>query len=428
MSYGNQLLLSIIQNGDKSALDKVKVDSLLPTSEDGKSEVGLYTLIQKHKIQYGKLPDLTTVKSWGYRIYDTPEPVSFYFELVRKRDVRNALRKYFSEKILPEVKSQDFNVDQITQWVYELNQYVQETETSESVKSLYDLAKEIELEVEQSKLGPIYNAIPFDWPSLDKATFGGMIGGDVVYFVGRPGKGKSSILVAQAYRTWKRGYTPLVVSMEMSDKSFAKRLLSIEGQFNPKALRTYEVTSDTEKRIKQAIKSLEEAPQFYLMDGGLNVTVDKIRANAEKLKPDILYIDAAYLVSNRKYSGTKSFEKLEEVSQDLKALAMELNIPIFQTVQFNREAEKKNSYSLDNLGGTDNYGKLGSIVCSIKPADSPHEKDRREISVIKVREGESCPTFEINFKFDPPNYDEIDENNARDSDDTGFFDDTFSKL
>jgi replicative DNA helicase len=125
----------------------------------------------------------------------------------------------------------------------------------------------------------------------------------------------------------------------------------------------------------------------------------------DELRPDVLYIDAAYLVSVNG-SSAKMWEKLAMVGERLKELAISRDIPILQTVQFNRDAVKTKTFDLHTIGGSDTIGQLGSVIYAITEAEAPYNETRRNISVIKNREG-SVAEFDIHYTFDPPNFTEV---------------------
>lgn len=426
-TVGYLYLFSILKDSDVNEFYDVKQERLSKSvdTNTGKSEIGLYEQCYRHKLEYGSLPDLTTVKKWGYPVTSVTETKDFYRTEVIRRDIQNAISVFFNKKILPKLKQGGWTPEEIVDYIADLNSYVQE-QTVSDVKQLHELSKNILLEIQQSKFGRIKKIIPYQWPSLDRVTNGGMHGGDMVIFVARPAKGKSSILAAHSYKTWQMGFVPLVYSMELTEYDFANRIIASHGKFNPNVLRSMVITNDIEDRIKNVVDYIAEAPPFYIVDGGLKKTVRDIQVNVEKLKPDIVYIDAAYLVSAN-MSAAKKFEKLEQVADELKMMALRMNVPVFMTVQFNRESGKKTGgYNLENIGGTDNYGKLGTLVAAITDSEYSIDDERRTITVIKNRYGAEVE-FDVNFLFDPPNFDEIETlNQSDDIQDKSLEDDVFT--
>lgn len=193
--------------------------------------------------------------------------------------------------------------------------------------------------------------------------------------------------------------------MELLDRLFAARILGLAAGFNPNTLRTLDADFHTKQKLEHFIEANRHTQGYYLAEGNFNQTPNKIAALIDELRPDIVYIDASYLVSPNASNKAK-WEKLSEVGEDIKKIAMEYDVPIFQTMQFNREAEQKKTYGLANIAGGDFTGQLGSVVLGIQKGTGMFEETRRKITVSKNRDGDQTE-FEINFTFTPPNFDEV---------------------
>ena len=113
----------------------------------------------------------------------------------------------------------------------------------------------------------------------------------------------------------------------------------------------------------------------------------------QEVKPDILYIDGAYLLKTRERTGAR-WERVAATAEGIKDLSLTLSIPVVGTYQFNR----KGPGDLAHIGGSDVIGQLASIVlslsCSTKINISgkkvPDCSNRiKHMEVIKGREGEN---------------------------------------
>ena len=182
--------------------------------------------------------------------------------------------------------------------------------------------------------------------------------------------------------------------------------------------------------------------------GSFRQSVPAVRALCEELSPDIVFVDASYLlIPQKKRAGSSGRrESVSDVVEELKALAIDINRPIIQSVQFNRQAEKPTKQvrthdsrgegrsdnstnnesagnrinamneehtnnvlhlSLAKIGETDVVGQASSIVLGLdKYAYAPFEDSRRYLAVLKGREGESG-VFVVNYNFSPVNFDEV---------------------
>ena len=410
---GNQLLWAIVR--DKRATDFNNIPKHLFTTEkqgDYPSEAELHTFIYRHKLTYRELPSPETLAQGGFEYQDLDQKYEYYYTRLINRAIRTKTIKFKDELVKTIQSEKDFT--NVPKKVNEFLSQVNYSNVSNKVKTLVTIAEDYKKDLELSKLGPVNKAISFGWPTLDKVSGGGMLGGDVIYMVARPGQGKSSLIGASAYQAYINGAKPLVFSMEMMDRNFAARIIANAAKFNPNALRTLSADFYVERKLDVFIEEHKDKQDFYIAEGAFRQTPDTIASLVDNLKPDVVYIDASYLVSPNMSSKAK-WERLSEVGEDLKKIALDYNIPIFQTVQFNRDAGKKNSYELENIAGGDFIGQLGSIVISVQRGDGIHEDTRRKLRVIKNRDGDQAE-FEINFSFSPPDFTQVTEEQEKDQD------------
>ena len=69
--------------------------------------------------------------------------------------------------------------------------------------------------------------IPFGWPSADFDSMG-MQPGDFIAFLGRPGKGKTYMLLYLMLNAWRHKYSPLFISMEMNPQLIIQRMAALD--------------------------------------------------------------------------------------------------------------------------------------------------------------------------------------------------------
>lgn len=404
MSFGKLYLSSIVKSGNRTFLNRVKPELLFdkPSGGDALSERQIFDFIRNHVLSYRVLPSPTVLQSSGIPYIETDQPPEYYLQEIKKRAVYVEFKKFYSN-INPLLQN-DFNLDKAFELITSFGQVVSNINVSDQYKSMADLGRDIEAEIEYRKNGGKEVFIPFGWPTADALT-GGAAGGDLVYIVGRPGMGKSNTLAFNSHHAWTQGYKPLLLTMEMTDVQISRRIFGLQGQFNSNDIRRGIPDAEVERRLKQSITAFEQGPDFNIICGQVRQTVDTVAALIDELKPDVVYIDAAYLL---KMNGPTKllWEKIAAIGEQLKQIAITRDIPIIQTVQFNRQAGKGNQGSLENIAGSDAISQLGSIIMSITPGEQPYEENRKVIHILKNREG-GVANFTINSTFDPPNFSEV---------------------
>ena len=85
--------------------------------------------------------------------------------------------------------------------------------------------------------------------------------------------------------------------------------------------------------------------------------VMSIASKIDQYKPDIVMIDGMYLL-NDDQKGDSRWERITNVSRDLKKLAQQKRVPIIATTQFNRATDETRveRVTLSNIGFSDSLG------------------------------------------------------------------------
>lgn len=417
MSYGKLYLSSVIKSGNKLYLNRVKDDLFLNKKNPSEqfTELEFANFVRKHVMNYKVLPSPSVVQTAGFGYTDTDQPPEYYQEELKKRAIYNAY-KDFESKVRPLITTK-FDLDNVAQHITEFSQTVAKLSVVDRFKSLAELGKEIQAQIEGRKNGSPEVFVPFGWPTVDKLT-GGVTGGDLVYIVARPGVGKSQLLSHCAHHAYKKGFSPLVLTMEMTDVQLARRIFGIAGKFNHDAIRRDIPDNEVQRRLDEAVQDAEDSKiDFNVICGQVRQTVENVASLIDELKPDVVYIDAAYLL-NLKNSNAKAWEKIALVGEKLKEVAISRNVPIIMTVQFNRQATQgtNGSFNLETIAGSDAISQLGSVIIAVQPGQEPYNETQRKLEMIKNREG-GLATINIHYTFDPPNFTEVDSFEIDDSGD-----------
>ncbi|MFV0245597.1 MAG: replicative DNA helicase [Qingshengfaniella sp.] len=191
---------------------------------------------------------------------------------------------------------------------------------------------------------------------LDR-KLGGLHRSDLLILAGRPSMGKTSLAtniafnVAKAYR---RGPLPDgregainggvvgFFSLEMSAEQLAARVLSEAAQVPSEQIRRGDMTEEEFRRFVEAAKDLEACPLF--IDDTPALPISQLAARARRLKRehglDALFVDYLQLVRPATAKDSRVNE-VSEITQGLKAIAKELDIPVIALSQLSRQVENR---------------------------------------------------------------------------------------
>lgn len=184
------------------------------------------------------------------------------------------------------------------------------------------------------------------------AITGGLSAPDLITIAAGTGEGKTTLALNFAQHIAASGTPVGFFSLEMRDRQLVWKVLSSELQEQIKDIRKGSIGSEKWNRL-HGMKQLFNLPLFMYDKGGINITELKAVARTmhKKMGVRILFIDYVQLVraTPGKRHGTRE-QEVNEVSKELKALAMELDIPIIMLSQLNRiEKGVKRMYRLSDL-------------------------------------------------------------------------------
>jgi len=176
---------------------------------------------------------------------------------------------------------------------------------------------------------------------------------DLVIVAGRPSMGKTAFAINFAFNACKAllkkatgDEKPKSVgffSLEMSSEQLASRLLSMMARVDSTHLRNGKVNEEHYNDIRKAASKLAGMPFF--IDDTPALSIAAVRARARRLKRKnnlgILFVDYLQLLHGNQKTDNRVLE-ISEITQGLKAIAKELDIPVIALSQLSRAVEQRN--------------------------------------------------------------------------------------
>jgi replicative DNA helicase len=197
-----------------------------------------------------------------------------------------------------------------------------------------------------------YKGIPSGFKKIDQAT-GGWQPGEFILVLGRPGMGKSILLLNFGYNAYKLNYNIIYVTIEMPLTQQRNRFTSRITNINYNKIKLPHLLSDEEliEIEKKLLKVKEERKNFmWFIDAPQNCNAHFIESriiafeNVTGKRADLLIVDPVYLMTP---SDRKSEDPVGTISWDLKLLARSRDIPVIGASQFNRESHKRHLQGKD---------------------------------------------------------------------------------
>lgn len=426
-------LFSALRRAGSSTLLREMPEQFFLTKE----EKSAYDWLCAYVNEYRAFPSPRTVlDELHLQTIATKEPVEFYVEKARKRALYSLMVPFLSTM---QEAMEDLQPDVAVEAARDvLRLYNNISRKDSGVVSLDTAVDELLADYADAKENKGMRGITTGCDYLDQIT-GGWQNSDLISVVGRPGRGKTFILLNYAYHAWRAGKSVLFVSMEMSALQLIRRFAGIHLGLNPDFVRKGMLSTYMDGRFEHDVRSMVESGiPLHIVVGNFRKSVDMIKALADELVPDIIFADASYLLQpeKKRQGNTGRRETVSDVVEELKMLAVHINRPVIQSVQFNRQAEKSfvkpnasatarpdrinplAHLNLSQIGETDVVGQASSIVLGMEKDFSDNTETKRVIGFLKGREGETG-WWKINYRFSPVDFSMIhpsDDNNGEEID------------
>jgi replicative DNA helicase len=250
------------------------------------------------------------------------------------------------------------------------------------------------------ELTATYNPIPTGWKFLDDRTEGGLFPKTLTVFAGQVNVGKSIVLGNIATNLLQQDKNVLLISLEMSEFMYAKRISAQLTQIPHSDLKTFtEELKEQVKHIQHKINSklvIKEYPPK-------TITVRQIDSFITKLihkgfKPDVVVIDYLNLLSPLTKSQN-TYSEIKEVCEQLRALSFKYNIPFVSATQIGRQSFNTTSPGMESVSESIGISSTSDLMCSIWNDEESRELGIINISIIKNRFGPNfgSAAFKCNY-------------------------------
>jgi len=188
---------------------------------------------------------------------------------------------------------------------------------------------------------------------------GGLHASDLIILAGRPSMGKTALATNIAFHAAKNhrlesgddgserladGAVVGFFSLEMSAEQLAIRLLAEETNLGSEKLRRGQLTSDDFQKVVLASQRLGQVPFFIDDTPALSVAALRTRARRLKRTQKLSMVVVDYLQLLRpagRSSADNRVIEIAEITQSLKALAKELEVPVLALSQLSRAVEQR---------------------------------------------------------------------------------------
>ena len=190
--------------------------------------------------------------------------------------------------------------------------------------------------------------VPTGLRDLDD-RLGGLHKSDLLIIAGRPSMGKTALATNIAFHAAKqiqennKKSTVTFFSLEMSSEQLSTRILSEQSRVKSNDIRKGNINQDEFEKFLESSKNLENLPLF--IDDTPAITISTLSNRARRIKRlhglDLIIVDYIQLMKSGSYRNEGRVQEVAEITQGLKALAKELDVPVLALSQLSRAVEQR---------------------------------------------------------------------------------------
>ncbi len=190
--------------------------------------------------------------------------------------------------------------------------------------------------------------VPTGLTDLDE-KLGGLHRSDLVIIAGRPSMGKTALATNIAYHAAKNMQennekgSVAFFSLEMSSEQLSTRILSEQARISSHEIRTGKATEETLNRYIEASRNIYDLPLY--IDETPAIAISTLSNRARRIKRlfglKLIVVDYIQLMRTNSNRMDGRVQEISEITQGLKALAKELNVPVVALSQLSRAVEQR---------------------------------------------------------------------------------------
>ena len=336
--------------------------------------------------------------------------IEYYIQIVKEKALRRTLADKASQ-IATSCYEDDTDVNEILDEAEQKIYSVSKERKASEFKSISEVLNKFHSDLEQlSKNKSDITGLASGFSDLDKLT-SGFHENELIIIAARPSVGKTAFALNVATNIARNTDKSVALfSLEMGPEQLVSRMISMVGGVEGKKLTTGKLEHQDWLKVGEAMSILGETNIF--INDSSSITIGELRAQCRRLASSpkglgIVIIDYLQLISGgAKYAGNRQ-QEVSDISRSLKAMAMELNVPVIALAQLSRSVEQRKEDKRPILSDLRESGSIeqdADIVAFLHREDYQNvapEIDTSNISEIEliIRKHRNGPIDTVNLIF-----------------------------
>jgi len=397
-------------------------DNVQPEFFKSKDISDIFTIIKEFNETRNKLPTTTEIKQ--YLVTDQLKEtfrrlVGSFAEIdkgIDKDELIENTEQFLKEKAVYCTMME--SAEAISAGEVDTSVILDKFEKSCNISLVTDLGLSVKDNIDDiiEDLTTVEDKIPSSWEWLDDSLDGGFIkdGKSLYVFAGETNIGKSIFLGNVAANIANQGKNVLLVTLEMSELLYARRICTHVSKIPMKEMAVNGASLRAAMTEGEGNVYIKEFPPS-------TITPNTIKAFAKKFTDQGIHLDAIvidYLNLIHSPIGNNSYERIKNVTEQVRAISYVFNCPIISATQLNRAGFDQDNPDLATISESIGLAATADVILSIFQNDEDRDLGIIRLGMMKNRYGPRGMTQPMRIDYSTLSIEQADDVDDLEDDNT----------
>ncbi len=397
-------------------------DNVQPEFFKSKDISDIFTIIKEFNETRNKLPTTTEIKQ--YLVTDQLKEtfrrlVGSFAEIdkgIDKDELIENTEQFLKEKAVYCTMME--SAEAISAGEVDTSVILDKFEKSCNISLVTDLGLSVKDNIDDiiEDLTTVEDKIPSNWEWLDDSLDGGFIkdGKSLYVFAGETNIGKSIFLGNVAANIAEQGKNVLLITLEMSELLYARRICTHVSKIPMKEMAVNGASLRAAMTEGEGNVYIKEFPPS-------TITPNTIKAFAKKFTDQGIHLDAIvidYLNLIHSPIGNNSYERIKNVTEQVRAISYVFNCPIISATQLNRAGFDQDNPDLATISESIGLAATADVIMSIFQNDEDRDLGIIRLGMMKNRYGPRGMTQAMRIDYSTLSIEQADDVDDLEDDNT----------
>jgi len=235
------------------------------------------------------------------------------------------------------------------------------------------------------------NPVSTGWDEIDQLLRGGLGKGELGVIIAPTGVGKSMALVHLGAQAIKQGRSVIHYTLEMPAEDIGLRY---DACITNTPLRSLHGLKD------EILEEIEEIPGSLIVKEypTKSASTTTLRAHLDKLRRrevpiDMIIVDYGDLLRAKSSRHTEKRHELESIYEEIRALGMEFECPVWTASQTNRSGVEADLVGHENIAEAFSKCHVADFICGLSRTTAQKQNGQATMNVCKNRGGQDAMIY-----------------------------------